>query len=128
MLYVTPACGVKSIVPVGTAHVGCVNVAAGTAGVLGIELMSTLIDALEVHPTEFVTMKVYVFGGSPLKVALDPVPLMDAPIDGVIVHVPDEGKPLKSTLPVPTAHVGCVIVPTTGAVGSGLITIVAIPL
>ena len=35
----------------------------------------------------------------------------------VNVHVPDAGKPLKSTLPVATMHVGCIIVPTVGAVG-----------
>ena len=35
----------------------------------------------------------------------------------VNVHVPVAGKPLKITLPVTTVHVGCVIVPTEGAVG-----------
>jgi hypothetical protein len=38
---------------------------------------------------------------------------------GFIVKVQEpEGKPLKSTEPVATVHVGCVIVPTTGAVGA----------
>ena len=36
----------------------------------------------------------------------------------VKVHVPDDGKPLNTTLPVDTLHVGCVIVPTVGAVGA----------
>ena len=36
----------------------------------------------------------------------------------VRVHVPDEGRPLRATLPVGTAQVGCVLVPTTGAVGA----------
>ena len=35
----------------------------------------------------------------------------------VNVHVPLEGKPLNATLPVANAHVGCVSVPTTGALG-----------
>ena len=35
---------------------------------------------------------------------------------GLMVQLPD-GKPLNTTLPVDTAQVGCVIVPTTGAVG-----------
>jgi hypothetical protein len=35
----------------------------------------------------------------------------------VNVHVPEDGKPLNSTLPVAILHVGCIIVPTTGAVG-----------
>ena len=33
----------------------------------------------------------------------------------VNVHVPDAGKLLKTTLPVATVQVGCVIVPTVGA-------------
>ena len=36
---------------------------------------------------------------------------------GLIVQVPVAGKPLNGTLPVATVHVGCVIVPTIGAVG-----------
>ena len=55
-----------------------------------------------------------------------PVPVI-AP--GLIVQVPDEGRPFKTTLPVVAEHdKGCVIVPTTGAVGAtgpGLITISA---
>ena len=40
-----------------------------------------------------------------------------APGDFVNVHVPVAGKPDKTTLPVARAQVGCVIVPTIGAVG-----------
>ena len=35
----------------------------------------------------------------------------------VKVHVPVEGKLFSITLPVATLHVGCVILPTMGAVG-----------
>jgi len=51
-------------------------------------------------------------------VVLVPEPVVVVP-PGVLVsvHVPVAGKPLNTTLPVATAHVGCVIVPTTGAVG-----------
>jgi hypothetical protein len=35
----------------------------------------------------------------------------------VIIQLPDAGKPLNTTLPVATAQVGWVIVPTVGAVG-----------
>jgi hypothetical protein len=45
----------------------------------------------------------------------------------LIVQVP-AGKPLNNTLPVAKAQVGCVIVPTVGAVGvtgCGLITTLA---
>ena len=49
---------------------------------------------------------------------LVPVPvLVIPPGDLVNVHVPDEGSPFNTTLPVATAHVGWVIVPTVGAVG-----------
>ena len=45
---------------------------------------------------------------------------------GLIVQVPLEGRPFNTTLPVVAEHeAGCVIVPTTGAVGAtgaGLIT------
>ena len=51
--------------------------------------------------------------------------VVDVPVPVVVmlpgvrvnVQVPDEGSPLRTTLPVVTEHVGCVIVPTTGAVG-----------
>ena len=47
-----------------------------------------------------------------------PVPVMVVdPTDSVTVHVPAAGKPLRATLPVANTHVGCVITPTTGAVG-----------
>ena len=35
------------------------------------------------------------------------------------LHVPEVGSPLRTTLPVETVYVGCVIVPTTGAEGVG---------
>ena len=35
---------------------------------------------------------------------------------GLMVHVPD-GNPVNTTLPVATAHVGWVMLPTVGAVG-----------
>jgi hypothetical protein len=40
-----------------------------------------------------------------------------APGERVRVHVPVDGSPLNATLPVAIRHVGCVIVPTTGAAG-----------
>lgn len=35
----------------------------------------------------------------------------------VTVQPPDGGRPLSATLPVATRHVGCVIIPMTGADG-----------
>ena len=43
--------------------------------------------------------------------AVDPVI-----VPGLIVQLPD-GKPLNTTLPVATAHVGCMMMPTNGAAG-----------
>ena len=54
---------------------------------------------------------------SPLMVVLFPEPVVVPPGVLVNVQVPVAGKPLKTTLPVGTLHVGCVIVPTLGAVG-----------
>ena len=57
---------------------------------------------------------------------LVPVPVVVVP-PGVLVNVqvPVAGKPLITTLPVSTVHVGCVIVPAMGVggvVGLGMIT------
>ena len=50
-------------------------------------------------------------------VILVPVPVIIIP-PGVLVNVqvPVTGKPFKTTIPVATVGVGCVIVPTVGAV------------
>jgi hypothetical protein len=75
-------------------------------------------DAVEVHPREFVTVKVYVPGTRPEIDMLVPVPVVVLPPgERVIVHVPDDGNPLNTTLPVATVHVGGEIVPFTGAEG-----------
>jgi hypothetical protein len=48
MLYSTPACAVKTIVPVGTAHVGWVVLATvGVVGAVGTELIVTVEDTVE---------------------------------------------------------------------------------
>ena len=52
-------------------------------------------------------------------VVLVPVPVVVVPLGFLIkVHVPLDGKPFKVTLPVDTLQVGCVVVPTEGAVGA----------
>ena len=46
----------------------------------------------------------------------------------VSVHNPVAGRPLRITLPVARAQVGCVIVPTVGAVGvAGCVLISTLP-
>ena len=108
----------NATLPVGTAQVGCVMVPMmGAVGVAGCALITALIDAGEVHPAAFVTVKVYVFAARPLKTPVVPVPVIVAdPGDAVTVQAP-AGKPLNTTLPVANAQVGCVIVPMMGAVG-----------
>jgi len=69
--------------------------------------MTTLPDAVEVHPEALVTVKVKVPAGRRAIVVLVPVPEEVVP-PGVLVmvHVPVDGKPFKITLPVATVHVG----------------------
>jgi hypothetical protein len=72
MLYCTPACTVNTIVPVGTAQVGCVTDATvGTAGGDGA-LISTVDAAGVEHVLSAIllTRKVYVPGVNPGKVAV----------------------------------------------------------
>jgi hypothetical protein len=80
-------------------------------------LITILTDAADVHPSSFVTVKVYVFAASPYIVVL-PVPDVVVPSGFLVsVHVPVCGKPLNTTLPVATIQVGWVIVPTIGGDG-----------
>lgn len=104
----------STTLPVATVQVGCVIVpTTGTAGVTGCALITTFADAGEIHPKALVTVKVRVPAARPDIVVLVPDPAMDP---GFMVQLP-VGKPLNTTLPVATVHVGCVIVPITGAVG-----------
>ena len=102
----------NTTLPVATEQVGWVI--APTIGVEGVAaIITTLADATEVHPTEFVTIKPYVPGAIPDTVIPAPVPAI-AP--GLTIQLP-AGKPVKTTLPVDTVQVGCVTVPTIGADG-----------
>jgi hypothetical protein len=83
-------------------------------------LITTSTEAGDIHPAEFVTVKVYVPAGRVDIVILVPVPeVVTLPGLRVIVHVPDAGSPFRTTLPVATEQVGCVILPGTGAVAIG---------
>jgi len=94
--------------------------AAGTAGVAGCGFITTSADGADIQLYEFVTVKVYVPGGRVGTVVLIPVPVFVTPPGvRVTVHVPVEGSPFKTTLPVETEHVGCVIVPGTGGSDTG---------
>ena len=90
----------------------------GAGGVTGCTLITTSAEAGEAQPAAFATMNVYVPGGMATTVRVVPVPLIvTLPGIRVRVHVPVAGRPLRATLPVDRAHVGWVMVPTTGAAG-----------
>jgi len=84
--------------------------AVGAAGAPGNALITTPDDADDVHPVSLVTVKLYVPGISPVMVVVAPIPVI---VPGLTVQLP-AGKPFNITLPVATAHVGCVIVPIVG--------------
>ena len=55
---------------------------------------------------------------SPEKLVVVPDPVTVAPPGvAVTVQLPEAGSPLRATVPVATAQVGWVMVPTTGAEG-----------
>ena len=104
----------KITLPVETAQVGCViKPTVGACGVAGCTSITTLAEAGEIHPDIVVTVNVKVPVARPDIVLLAVFPAI-AP--GLIVQFP-AGKPLKTTLPVATVQVGCVIAPTIGVVG-----------
>jgi hypothetical protein len=91
-------------------------------------LINTAFDGTDVPPDSFVTVKVYdILAASPATVVLTPVPvLVVAPGYCVSVHCPVSGRPLSTTLPVGTAQVGWVIVPTRGGVCPRSVIVVTI--
>ena len=105
----------RTILPFAPQVAGLVSVPVVIVGVSGCALITTSADAGEVHPAALVTVKLYVApAGNPDMVLLAVEPVM-AP--GLIVQLPD-GRPLNTTLPVAVAQVGCVLVPTVGALGA----------
>ena len=112
----------NSTLPVATEQVGCVIVpTVGAAGVSGCVLIATSVDAKEIHPAAFVTVKLYIVPSTkPDMVVLVVEPVITP---GLITQFP-AGNPDNSTLPVATEQMGCVIVPTVGAAGvSGCVLI-----
>jgi hypothetical protein len=106
--------------PVDKIHVGGVIVpTVGDGGIGGCGFITTLPEAADVQPTEFVTVKVCVPDGRGETVAEDPVPEIVTPPGLLVsVHDPEAGNPLRTTLPVEVAQVGWVMLPTTGADGA----------
>ena len=105
----------NTTLPVATVQFGWVIVPIVRAvGVDGCALMTTLHDACEVQPDALVTVKLKVPVGIPEIVVLVPEPVIDP---GLMVQVPEAGKPIKTTLPEATVQVGWVMVPIVGVVG-----------
>ena len=83
-----------------------------TAGILiqTVDKITTVEDK-ETQPATLLTVKLYVPVANPVMVVDVVLPVT---LPGLIVHAP-AGSPLKTTLPVATVHVGCVMAPTVGA-------------
>lgn len=111
----------NTTLPVGSATVGCVIVpTSGAAGVGGCAGITTFADGADRQPFAVTTVKLYVPEVRPVIVELVPDPdVVTVPGYRVNVHVPVEGKPVKTTLPVDNVQTGGVIVPTKGAGGIG---------
>jgi hypothetical protein len=109
----------RTVLPVASSQVGWVMVPmTGALGVTGCTLMTNSAEAGDTHPAAFATVNVYAPGGIAVTVRVVPVPLIVTfPGMRVSVHVPVAGRPLRETLPVDRAQVGCVMVPITGAAG-----------
>lgn len=114
----------STTLPVADAHVGCVIVPTdGAEGVAGWALMTTGVEAAEIHPVEFFTVKLYVPVARPDMVIVGVLPVT---FPGLIVQVP-AGRPESTTLPVADEQVGCVMVPTAGAEGGGVAVTASVP-
>jgi hypothetical protein len=89
-------------------------------------LITSPVDAGEMHPAELVTVKVYEPAGMPVIVVPVPVPeVVTLPGVRVRTHTPDAGRPLKATLPVADEQFVWVTDPITGAEGVGNIVTIS---
>lgn len=82
----------------------------GAVGVKGCISITAFNDPAEIHPKASVTENVYVvfsvkLPNTPVVAGPDP-DITKPPGVAVTVHAPEFGRPLISTLPVATVHVG----------------------
>lgn len=98
----------STTLPVPDIQVGCVIVpTTGGDGFDGCVLITTFADDPDVQSFALVTVKLYVPALRPVMVVLVPVPvLVTEPGFRVNVHVPLEGRPYNTMLPVATEHIG----------------------
>ena len=122
MLYCrfAPTGEVTTIVPVVTAQVGCVSVAAGAAGAFGMAFTTKFADETQVGLAVLLTLMVYVApAGTAVKVAevCHVVPFL------LYCRLAPTGE-VTTIVPVVTAQVGCVTVANgaAGGVGTALTT------
>jgi len=94
----------NTTLPVGTKQLGWVMApVVGAVGVVGWALMTIFVVTAEVHPEALVTLKLYVPVERTGTFVLVPEPVM---LTGLMVQLPDDGKPFNTTLPVDTEQVG----------------------
>ncbi len=111
----------KTILPEGTAQVGCVTLAVvGATGAVGTAFIVTVLAAVaeQVVSAVFLTIKVYVPGANPENVALawyvvPPLTLYSTP-----------ACVLKTIVPDGTAQVGCVTLDVVGTAGVPAATLI----
>jgi hypothetical protein len=90
----------------------------GAVGATGGGLITAGADTADVHNSSLVTVKVYVPAARFVTVVVPVVPLVVI-LSGkrVRVHVPPDGRPFRTTLPVNTVQLRLTIVPIDGAEG-----------
>jgi len=109
------------IVPVDTAHVGCVTVAAAADGGFGTVIMVTVAAAavIQVLSDVLLTLREYIPGFSPAKVTPPWYP------EPTLYSTPDWAP--NTMVPVGVPHVGCIVLATAGTDGaSGAVPIVTV--
>jgi hypothetical protein len=110
-----PVGAVTSIVPVGTAQVGCtVTVAVGAAGGVGTALTVTVAGAdIQVGSAVLITVMLCAPGATPVNVA----EAWKTPPSKLYWKFGPVGA-LTTMVPVGTAHVGCTVTDAVGAAGA----------
>ena len=110
----------SATLPVATEQVGGVTwPITGAPGGTGCTIIVTLPDEGDVHPSEFVTLNVYVVPAKrALMIIVGVLPVNVIPAGLLVIVQLGEGNPLNSTEPVDIVQVGWTGVPIPGAAGT----------